>query len=403
MSTTALLLAYAFPPENISGAARPYRFYRSLPEHDVTPIVFTASAQTHESQDIYFIRDIPRDLPRQTLSWQVERVIRKLLLPGELGLTWSRRVAHECRDFVRKNNRCVVLSTSPPLSTHLAAYQVKRKYGMPWIADFRDPLNPTAKISVSRLNIYSILETFILKNADAIIANTDAVHAEWCKRYPALQHKFHVIWNGFDPADAVSPAQIANDGIVHVTHVGELYGGGHPGPILDSIQRLCNRNELKTSNFRLSLIGLSSDDVFPDIRVLHDLVNSGIVEYVPKHIPSDEARSIASRANGLLLLQPQSDVQVPAKLFEYIRIGRPILAYIKRNSPSDRILLNSGIPYRTIYPDDTPDAIDAKLLEFICLPSHPVRANDWFFDNFNARNQAHALSDIIHSLTFHAP
>src|SRR4051794_15550419 len=39
-----LLLAYHFPPDNASGSARPFRFYKYLPEYGYEPHVITASA-----------------------------------------------------------------------------------------------------------------------------------------------------------------------------------------------------------------------------------------------------------------------------------------------------------------------------------------------------------------------
>ena len=41
-----LLLAYHFPPDNASGSARPFRFYKYLPEYGYEPHVITASPQT---------------------------------------------------------------------------------------------------------------------------------------------------------------------------------------------------------------------------------------------------------------------------------------------------------------------------------------------------------------------
>src|SRR6266581_3236057 len=127
MNTQLLLFAYAFPPENVSGAARPFRFYRYLPEFGVSPRVITASPQSLQLPDVVFVRDESRDFPRQSWSWHLERVVRKFLLPGELGLTWSRKAAAQSRNLISLHGRTAVLSTSPPLSTHLAALQLKRK------------------------------------------------------------------------------------------------------------------------------------------------------------------------------------------------------------------------------------------------------------------------------------
>jgi glycosyltransferase involved in cell wall biosynthesis len=397
MSKTLLLLAYHFPPENVSGAARPFRFYRYLPEFGISPVVITASPQNGERSDVVFIRDVPRDFPRQTWSWHMERIVRKLFLPGALGLTWSREAAAQGCKLIQAYNRPIVLSTAPPFSTHLAALMIKRKLGIPWIADFRDPM-ASVEIVVPRMNIYSILESFLFDRADAIIANTDAVHNLWSARYPSQRGKIHVIWNGFDPDEVISPASIPQRDFKSLVHVGELYGGRHPGPILDSIQRLTACGALAPGSLRLSLIGPSSDAAIPNIDVLRRLVNAGIVEYVPLRIPQNEARLIARQADALLLLQPHTNVHVPAKLFEYIRIGRPVLAFVKRDSPTERILSRCGIVYRSIYPDDPPEEVDIKMLEFLALPSDPVSPNKWFDEQFNARRQTQTLSSIIDGL-----
>jgi glycosyltransferase involved in cell wall biosynthesis len=397
-ATTLLLVAYAFPPENVSGAARPHRFYRYLPEFGVSPVVITASAQSCQKPDIVFVRDVPRDLPRRSLSWQMERIVRRLLLPGESGLTWSRKAAARACRLVHSPGRTAVFSTSPPLGSHLAALQIKRRLGIPWIADFRDPMHPSAAVDVPRANIYSILESWFLREADVVIANTQALSEMWKARYPQHGEKIRVIWNGFDPADEVVAAALPPRRFRRLVHVGELYAGRHPGPILDSIQRLIARGALAPGDLRLSLIGPSSDAVMPNPEVLRRLVESGVVEYVPTLVPQDEARRIALEADALLLLQPQSDVQVPGKLFEYIRIGRPVLAFVRRRSPAEHILAGSGVAYRAVYPDDAADEVDAKMLEFLALPSDPVTASSWFAEQFNARHQTQTLSTIIDAL-----
>ena len=402
MNTQLLLFAYAFPPENVSGAARPFRFYRYLPEFGVSPRVITASPQSLQLPDVVFVRDEPRDFPRQNWSWHLERMVRKFLLPGELGLTWSRKAAAQSRNLISLHSRTAVLSTSPPLSTHLAALQLKRKLGIPWIADFRDPLNPSGQIAVSHANIFSMIEAFFFREADAVIANTDAVSELWKVRYPAHQEKIHVICNGFDPAEVILPAPIPQRTYKHIVHVGELYRGRHPGLILDSLNRLITRGALVPGSLRLSLIGPSSDDTIPNIDVLRRLAEAGVVEYVPSLMPQEKARLIACQADALLLLQPQSDVQIPAKLFEYIRIGRPVLAFIRRGSPTEDILDRSGIPHRSIYPNDSPEEIDAKLLAFLALRSDSVSPSQWFVEQFNARRQTQMLSAIIEGLPYQA-
>jgi hypothetical protein len=89
---------------------------------------------------------------------------------------------------------------------------------------------------------------------------------------------------------------------------------------------------------------------------------------------------------------------VPAKIFEYILIGRPILAITDRESPVERILQNSGVPAVFIYHDDTPERIDEKLIGLYQLPNTAVPPSPWFMNNFDGRSQAGAFSTILDSL-----
>jgi hypothetical protein len=204
-----------------------------------------------------------------------------------------------------------------------------------------------------RLNLLSLIEAHFVAQTHALIVNTDALSAALGARYPMYRGKIHVIWNGFDPAEELSPLPIPHGTRKRVVHMGELYGGRHAGPILESMLRLAVSGLVSPGQVQLSLIGPSSDGAILDSGVLKQLIERGLVEYVPSRIPQREARLITRQADALLLLQPQTDVQVPAKLFEYVRIGRPVLAFVKRDSPSDRILLGSGCVYRCLYPDDS--------------------------------------------------
>jgi hypothetical protein len=112
-------------------------------------------------------------------------------------------------------------------------------------------------------------------------------------------------------------------------------------------------------------------------------------------VPRQEARRLTAQADGLLLLQPQSAIQVPAKLFEYLAIGRPILALVPRDSAVEYILSRAGVPYRCIYSDDEPEAADRTLQDFLALPSDPVHFNPWFEEQFDGRRQTAELASLF--------
>ena len=64
-------------------------------------------------------------------------------------------------------------------------------------------------------------------------------------------------------------------------------------------------------------------------------------------VPRAEAIRETAQADYLLLLDLtglKQNIQVPAKIFDYLRIGRPILAFTTKASPSEWILELSGVP-----------------------------------------------------------
>ncbi len=213
-----LLFAYHFPPENASGAARPFRFCKYLRRLGYRCHVITAANVSQGSEDdAEHIPDPFAVSPRTGAGWQLERLVRRFLLPGVVGTQWAieayragvrfarnERIAHN-----EKGAHIVVVSTAPPLGTLLAGYALSRRLKLPWIADFRDPLaNRPAEEHLSRLSgsIYRKLEKIFASSPDCVIANTDAARDQLIKRYPAQASHFELIWNGFDPEQRLCPS-----------------------------------------------------------------------------------------------------------------------------------------------------------------------------------------------------
>jgi hypothetical protein len=293
----------------------------------------------------------------------------------------------------------VLLSTSPPLTTHLAALWLKLRYGWKWIADFRDPLvgNPFRK---QRWVVCSdrILERLFFRYADALIANTDPVAELWRARYPQWLGKVHVLWNGFDPEDETGPRPLPTRTYRVLAHVGSMYGDRHPNLVLGSVARLIQQGRLAPERLRIQLIGPVSPQAQPHPRLAETLRASGCLEINAKLVPRAEAGRIIGEADQLLLLDvlnAKAGLQVPGKLFEYIRIGRPILASTTENSPVERILKASGVPYACIY-ENLPEAeSDRRVLAFLQLPVQPVHPSAWFHETFAAEGQARKLSALV--------
>jgi hypothetical protein len=132
------------------------------------------------------------------------------------------------------------------------------------------------------------------------------------------------------------------------------------------------------------------------------LASRGCLQYNATSIPRADALAAAAEADFLLLLdlnQAGASLQLPAKIFDYIPLGRPILAFTSKGSPAERILSNSGVLYCCIYPDTAQDQVDKQILSFLNLPTTPVVPSDWFLDQFDARAQTKELASMLQDLT----
>lgn len=118
----------------------------------------------------------------------------------------------------------------------------------------------------------------------------------------------------------------------------------------------------------------------------------------PLEVSKQEARRITESSDGFLLIQPQTAVQVPGKVFQYLTTGHPILAFLQRGSPTERIFERSGVPHRCVYPGSSDAAIDDAVAAFFDLPSRAVQPSPWFEQQFDAARQTEDLDRAISSL-----
>jgi len=431
MAKGLLVLAYYFPPDSESGAQRPFRFAKYLQDHGYRAHVITASPQGQVSP----WRHVSQ-APNGGGSWtsaaigsRIGRLIQRFL-PYNDQLPWVPHAIAAARDVITAQIPgaipafpggaiqvapqgsagtslpvpvSAVLSTSPPLAAHLAALWLKRRYGLKWIADFRDPVvgSPFRKRKIGP-PYDAALERLIFRHADAVVTVTDTIHDVWCRRYPRWAHKAHVIWNGFDPEERLGPLPIPSRAYRVLAHAGSIYGGRHPGPLLASLERLIRRGLLESKGLRVRLVGYIDENTLRlDQPPASSLIAEGCLECRNCIVPRREAIQAMAEADFLILCDGNDTnlgYAAPAKLFEYIRIGRPILGITARNSPVDRILAKSGVPYSCIYHDDCEARIDNRVLSFLTLSADPSALTSWFLDQFDGKRQTARLASIIDDL-----
>lgn len=389
-----LILTYFFPPDAEVGALRPYRFAKYLERLGFNIEVIAAGPNFRPATDgkLQRLRGDSFAYP----STLLEKLCRKVFGVHGWGLVWSHRAGRRATKSISSSGETVILSTSPPLAVHRAALIIKRTFpGIRWIADFRDPL--TSSFDAEGMwapQFGRLLERRILGATDLVIANTDLAAERWRERFPEYRSKFHVLWNGFDPEDPISASPLPDRPYRVLAHFGSLYKGRQPGRLLASLGRLIESGRLQSSTIRIRLVGSPRETLGCSLATIDKL---GCVEIVDR-VPRPEAQRLMATSDYLLLLdlEGQTDgLHVPAKVFEYLRIGRPILAYTCRNSALESVLERSGVSHACVYHTDADPQADEKLYEFLRLSSSPVEMTPSFQMDFSAPVQAARLANWL--------
>jgi|SRR5579864_5664679 len=391
---SVLLISYHFPPRNTSASIRPAYFCKYLPEFGFEPLVVSCR------QDA-----IGHSSTKEAVALIVAKALQAVFRRYSDRLTWVPEIFAEAETIAKRGAVAAIYSTSPPISGHILGMLLKLRTGKTWVADFQDPFagNPFDRAAVSTRCYCQCLQRILFKYADHLIANTDQVAEFWVRQYPWTQTKVSTIWNGYDPGETIPQPSDKPERPLTLLHAGDLYGARTPVPLLTCLTRLVKAGAVRSEELLIKLVGPIEPHIYSDLEKFEELKAGRCLEYDGSLVPRNRALQLMASAAGLLLLDMNAQgaaLQVPAKLYDYARVQKPILAFTASGSPSESILIRSGIPHVVIPTGSSPSQIDCKVLEFLHMAhGNGKRPNDWFTRTFNARDQARQLAAILNSLS----
>ena len=207
-----MLVTYHFPPSAASGTFRLLGFTRTFAEVWLGAGRGTAPELPWEPVD----QRLTEQVPEQTKVYPAPyphhwpKVVR-WAAPYAVWLPAGRKA---CRQAIEAEKPDLVLTSGPPHWVHLIGLYLKKKYGLPWLADFRDPwingldrqLARTPKTWWQRR-----CEKKILRHANRILANAPFACRKMQDAYPAEAEKIVTLTNGFDPLETPAHGQAVRD------------------------------------------------------------------------------------------------------------------------------------------------------------------------------------------------
>ena len=336
-----LLVAYHYPPEgSSSGVLRALKFSKYLPRRGWLPHVLTLRKSLYPVTDEGLLLDIPSEgVVHRTFAFDNARHLAIngrhlacLSVPDRF-VSWLLFGVARGLQVIRKEGVQAIYSTSPPATAHLIAASLKSLTGAVWVADFRDPWVEEGVFPAPgsmRYWIESRLERMVLRRCDCVVVTTPDLKAEFLYRYPeAPADKIQVIYNGYDESDFSDISLGIRSQYFEMIHAGLVTPEfRNPLPLMEAVSSLIAEGVIPRDQVRITFLGGDSWVCSPDFTAEVNRMHLDGVVSVQSRVSHREALKRMAQAAVLLLLQASDDTRslIPAKAFEYLRIGRPILA-----------------------------------------------------------------------------
>ncbi len=367
---SVLMVAFHFPPcSGSSGLLRSLCFANDLVDQGWSPIVLSASPRAYSQTSDDLIARINSNVQvHRAPAWDTVRHfayrgkhLRITALPDRFVSWVPAAIAIGVRHALRPEVSCI-WSTYPVASAHLIGLAIARLTGKPWIADFRDPMveyNQSsatwapANPAVRRSRLW--IEKQCVDHASALVYCTEgALRIAQERHGDAMEHKSHVIPNGYDESTfaeleksqpILSPAINREKDAVRLIHSGIIYPTEERNPrhFIAAVAMLRKRGLLKDGRDQIIFRASGNEEWLAGIIAEFDCAK--LIELMP-HIPYQEAIAETLAADGLIVFQGYTaNPAIPAKVYEYIRSGRPIFGVVNDAGDTARLLRSVGVTH----------------------------------------------------------
>ncbi len=349
------------------------KFAKYLPEAGWEPVIFTPENPDFDLKDETLLRDIPSQLEVIKFPiWEPYQLFSKIkgktkkhpgrlleqkdrgfleksaiwmranLLVPDPRIFWVKPSVKILTDLVKSGQFQAMITTGPPHSLHLIGLELKRKTGLFWLADFRDPwsqwefLDSLPMSSIVRKK-HENLEQAVLKTADVVTTISPTFQLDLNK---IAGREIKLLTNGYDPSDTpqdFNPREKTKDQL-HLVYSGIIDSIRNPIPLLEAIKAEFSE---KMEEVKLTFVGNVSEFVREFVQA--DSWLSDRIHFAG-YVSHQEVFGFYEQADALVLIltdTKNAQGNIPGKLFEYLATGIPVLALGDPKGDSAVILENS--------------------------------------------------------------
>lgn len=418
-----LLITDRFPPQSGGASLRMRGLAKYLPLYGWEPTILTVDLPG-EAEQGYRVLQVPYP---GDVSAQVKKALRlnpqeglqsQLGLPNQISTAkepitgkiiqriegwftypdqkrrWKPVAVAALRNLLSQEAYQALISSSPPVITHLIAKETQGEFEIPWIADFRDLWTENHYYPYDRIRRFfdRRLELATIAQAAALVTVSEPLS----KSMRSLHDPKPVfsIPNGFDP-DEIMPSELQDT--FSITYTGQLYQGKRDPELLFKVVRALVAEGILGADLRISFYGTKAywvEELIKKYHLENIAIQFGKVER--------EQALQAQRSSQILLTlnwdTPQEEGVYTGKIFEYLAARRPILALGGPQGVVSELLAETQTGVHVRSEAELRQVLTAWYDEFQHKGSIAYRGNDQIY-NYSHKKMAQKFSDVLNEVS----
>jgi hypothetical protein len=400
----------------ISGVLRTVKFVKYFPRFDWEPYVVTMTPRTYFSRDESLLDEVRQSnvkifrthcrgkknllndhklkrLPNEGRRKFFTRFKQFYKLP-DVQKSWKKKGFKLASQIIENEKIDLIFATAPPFTDFMIASDLKKKYGIPLVIDYRDSwLHSASNFYPTPYHKHNILkkEAEVLRTADEIFTINRRIKEHIIESYENLSHQdVNVIPHGFDQEDFDSAtSQLPRTNKMRFTYAGSFFDLITPKYFFEALAiAIVKRPEIKKriESCFLGVLSRENLHLISKLNLTEVVYNPGYVnhrECIKYLLASDVLWFMIGNGRG-------SDIISTIKLYEYFGARKPILACVPDGVAKGSLRNHDAVK---ICEPDKPESIAANILEYYDLFSQnklPI-PNEDFINKFSAEKLSHLL------------
>lgn len=418
-----LFITYYWPPSGKASLHWPLKIIKHLPSFGWIPSVLTVDEDTFTQKDDTFKNEISTEVKiiraksvepfniykkfigkssndqliasetiskkNKSFSHSLSIWIRMNLFIPDSRVGWYFPAVKAGKTFLNNEKVDAIVSIGPPHTSHLVGKKLSSIFNIPHFPVFIDPwIDISYYKNFNRnkltLSIDKHLEKSVLLNAASVIFVTQSMCDDFIKKYPSIKDKANVLYWGYSEEDfCLPPNPLPKEGGNEeiILHAGNIFDYQNPKYFWQSLRKKIDRGK----KIKLVFVGTVSPGIKQSILDAGLEPNTIYKGFMPYKKMLNEMMSA-----DYLLVCATEPRHVPGKLFEYLRAGKPIIAFCDGNEEVKKILTeaNAGMMF----------GYEESGEEFFNESSH-FKSDQEFIKRFERKNISKGLRIILETIS----